>query len=89
VVQVRLAEPATTAAVARALAERLAVPPAAVQAQDGAGRLTVTTLPGGGGLETLLAAAAVLRADGVAVADLSLRQPSLDEAFLALTGVPA
>jgi hypothetical protein len=35
----------------------------------------------------LLAAAAALRADGVAVADLSLRQPSLDEAFLALTGV--
>jgi daunorubicin resistance ABC transporter ATP-binding subunit len=89
VVQVRLAEPATTAAVARALAERLAVPAAAVQAEDGAGRLTVTALPDGGGLETLLAAAAALRADGVAVADLSLRQPSLDEAFLALTGVPA
>jgi len=88
VVEVRLAEPAITAAVARALAERLAVPPAAVQAENG-GRLTVTALPAGGGLETLLATAAALRADRVTVADLSLRQPSLDEAFLALTGAPA
>jgi hypothetical protein len=37
----------------------------------------------------LLAAAAALSADGITVADLGLRQPSLDEAFLALTGVTA
>jgi hypothetical protein len=35
---------------------------------------------------TLLAVAQALAADGIAVADLSLRGPSLDEAFLALTG---
>jgi ABC-2 type transport system ATP-binding protein len=37
------------------------------------------------GLGTLLTAAQALRAAGIGVADLSLRQPSLDEAFLALT----
>jgi daunorubicin resistance ABC transporter ATP-binding subunit len=91
VVEVRLAEPAATAAAARVLAGRLELPAAAVHVEDGAGRLTVTTADGdiGEGTGTLLAAAAALRADGVAVADLSLRQPSLDEAFLALTGVPA
>jgi ABC-2 type transport system ATP-binding protein len=37
------------------------------------------------GLDTLLTAAQVLSADGIGVADIALRQPSLDEAFLALT----
>jgi ABC-type multidrug transport system ATPase subunit len=93
VVEVRLAEPAATAAAARVLTGRLALPPAAVHAEDGTGRLTVTAGneagdPGeaGEGTGTLLAAAAALRAGGLAVAGLSLRQPSLDEAFLALTG---
>ena len=97
VVEVRLAEPAATAAAARVLTGRLALPPSAVHAADGSGRLTVMAASGAGvvggeagdGTGTLLAAAAALRADGVPVADLSLRQPSLDEAFLALTGRPA
>jgi ABC-type multidrug transport system ATPase subunit len=97
VVEVRLAEPAATAAAARVLTGRLALPPGAVHAEDGTGRLTVTAASragvvgewAGDGTGTLLAAAAALRADGVPVADLSLRQPSLDEAFLALTGGPA
>jgi len=37
------------------------------------------------GLATLLTAAEVLRGSGIGVADISLRQPSVDEAFLALT----
>ena len=97
VVEVRLAEPAATAAAARVLTGRLTLPPGAVHAEDGTGRLTVMAASGAGvaggeagdGTATLLAAAAALRADGVPVADLSLRQPSLDEAFLALTGGPA
>ncbi len=40
------------------------------------------------GLGTLLTAARLLRADGIGVADIALRQPSLDEAFLALTAGP-
>jgi ABC-type multidrug transport system ATPase subunit len=102
VVEVRLAEPAAAAAAARLLTGRLALPPGAVHAEDGTGRLTVTAMTGAGGVGggtrggaegdgtgTLLAAAAALRADVVPVAGLSLRQPSLDEAFLALTGGPA
>jgi ABC-2 type transport system ATP-binding protein len=38
------------------------------------------------GITTLLAAADALQAEGFAVTDVSLRQPTLDEAFLALTG---
>ncbi|MGH3400118.1 MAG: hypothetical protein ACRDPO_36100, partial [Streptosporangiaceae bacterium] len=75
---------------ARVLTGRLALPPTAVHAEDGTGRLTLTAMDeagdAGGGTGTLLAAAAALRAAGVPVAGLSLRQPSLDEAFLALTG---
>jgi ABC-2 type transport system ATP-binding protein len=37
------------------------------------------------GLHTLLDAARLLAADGIGVADIALRQPSLDEAFLTLT----
>ena len=42
-----------------------------------------------GGLDTLLAVAGALREAHIAVDDLSLRQPTLDEVFLALTGRPA
>jgi ABC-2 type transport system ATP-binding protein len=44
------------------------------------------TAPVSGGLDTLLAVAAALRESAVAVDDLSLRQPTLDEVFLTLTG---
>ena len=45
-------------------------------------RLTIVARDG---LGTLLTAAQLLRAAGIEVADIALRQPSLDEAFLALT----
>ena len=57
-----------------------------LHAEFGAGRLTLAARDG---TATLLAVAAALQADGIGVDDLSLRQPSLDEAFLALTGVAA
>ena len=84
VVEIRVASPADTAAAVRSLARRL--PPAAgTRADAGTGRLTV---PAPDGLGTLLAAAGALRADGIAVASLNLSQPSLDDAFLALTAAP-
>ncbi len=77
-------EPASqAAAAARALAARLGLPPGGVHADPAAGRLT---LAAGDGVGTLLQVAQALAADGFAVADLGLRGPTLDEAFLALTG---
>jgi daunorubicin resistance ABC transporter ATP-binding subunit len=87
VVEARLVDAAAAPAAATALTARLGLPPGAIRA--GEGRLTIAADDGTG---TLLAAAAALRAAGIALAGLSLRQPSLDEAFLALTsgvGVPA
>jgi ABC-2 type transport system ATP-binding protein len=46
---------------------------------------TLTT-PTGQGLELLVAVAESFRANGIAVDDLSVRQPTLDEVFLTLTG---
>jgi ABC-2 type transport system ATP-binding protein len=40
------------------------------------------------GVDTMLEAATALKAAGIAVDDLSLRQPTLDEVFLTLTGAP-
>jgi ABC-2 type transport system ATP-binding protein len=40
------------------------------------------------GVDTLLEAATALKAAGIDVDDLSLRQPTLDEVFLTLTGAP-
>jgi daunorubicin resistance ABC transporter ATP-binding subunit len=77
-------EPASVApAAARALAARLGLPPDGVATDPAAGRLTLVARDGVG---TLLEVAQVLAADGFAVADLGLRGPTLDEAFLALTG---
>jgi ABC-2 type transport system ATP-binding protein len=45
-------------------------------------RLTIVARDG---LATLLTAARVLSDDRIGVADIALRQPSLDETFLALT----
>ncbi|MEW6153376.1 MAG: ATP-binding cassette domain-containing protein [Actinomycetota bacterium] len=47
------------------------------------------TAPTSKGVETLVLVAGGLTAAGVAVDDLSLRQPTLDEVFLTLTGSPA
>jgi ABC-2 type transport system ATP-binding protein len=73
------------AAAARAsLGARLA--PADVRVDEASRRLTIVARDG---LGTLLTAAQLLQADGIGVDDISLRQPSLDEAFLALTaGTP-
>jgi ABC-2 type transport system ATP-binding protein len=57
-----------------------------VHADDASRRLTVLARDGIG---TLLDAARALRDAGITVADIALRQPSLDEAFLALTSAGA
>ncbi len=49
----------------------------------------VSVAVAGDGLDALERAAAALRAAGVAVDDLGLRRPTLDEVFLALTGAGA
>ena len=68
------------AAARAALGARFA--PADLQVDEASRRLAIVARDG---LGTLFAAAEALRADGIGVADISLRQPSLDEAFLALT----
>jgi daunorubicin resistance ABC transporter ATP-binding subunit len=77
VVEVQLDDPARAA---DALGRRLMLPPGAFRQEPG--RLTVAADEG---LDTLLAVAAALQEDGIAVRDLGLRQPTLDAAFLALT----
>ena len=47
------------------------------------------TLPIGGKVELLLAAARRIEDAGIAVADIGIRRPSLDDVFLKLTGAPA
>jgi len=85
VVEITLAG-ADAAAVARFLGERLGLPPGSVRRGPGADRLTVLADAAARGDSGILVdVAAVLRDNGVAVADLCLRQPSLDEAFLTLT----
>jgi daunorubicin resistance ABC transporter ATP-binding subunit len=81
-VEVQLDDPATAVAV---LARSLDLPPGAIRQE--ADRLTIAADEG---LSTLLSVAAALQDDGISVRDLSLRQPTLDAAFLALTApVPA
>ncbi len=82
VVDVLLAGP--DAAAAAAALEGI-VAPADLHPDEASRRLTIVARDG---LGTLLTAAQALRAGGVGVADISLRQPSLDEAFLALTSGP-
>jgi ABC-2 type transport system ATP-binding protein len=83
VVEIRLDRPDQAEAAVSVLASQAAL---AAEAEPGSGRLT---MPTDDGADTLLSAAATLRASGIAIADLGLRQPSLDEAFLALTGPAA
>jgi ABC-2 type transport system ATP-binding protein len=68
------------AAAAAVLRPRIAA--ADLRVDEASRRLTILARDGVG---TLLAAAALLQADGIGVADIALRQPSLDEAFLTLT----
>jgi len=83
VAEIRLDDPALAPAAVHALARRLSLPPGEIRTESGVGQLTLTAPDG---TATLLAAAAALAADKITVADLGLRLPSLDEAFLALTG---
>ena len=88
VADVRLAEPMAGPAAARAIAARLGIAPDGIHGPE-PGRLSITAAES---VATLLAVAASLQANGIGIADIGLRQPTLDEAFLALTGqtgVPA
>jgi daunorubicin resistance ABC transporter ATP-binding subunit len=73
-------------AAAAAASLRARVAPSDVRVDEASRRLTITAR---GGLHTLLDTARQLEADGIGVADIALRQPSLDEAFLALTSQPS
>jgi ABC-2 type transport system ATP-binding protein len=53
-----------------------------LHADEASRRLTILAREG---MDTLLDTARALRAAGITVADIALRQPSLDETFLALT----
>ena len=69
-------------AAAAAAALRASVAPSDLRVDEASRRLTIVARDG---LTTLLTTAKLLEADGIAVADIVMRQPSLDEAFLALT----
>jgi ABC-2 type transport system ATP-binding protein len=88
VVQIRLGRPDDAAAAVGLLAGALSLSQSQIHVEAGSGQLTFGVGDGAGadGADTLLRAAAALRSAGVAIADLGLRQASLDEAFLALTG---
>jgi ABC-2 type transport system ATP-binding protein len=79
--RVRLPDQAQRARAERVLAKALGVP---VQLERDAAALSArVTDP-----DRVVGALAELAGDGIAVAELSLAQPSLDEVFLALTGRP-
>jgi daunorubicin resistance ABC transporter ATP-binding subunit len=85
VVEITLAD-RDTGAVAEMLRSRLSLQHGSVRAEQGSGRLTVIAdAEADGDAGILVDVAAALRSERIAVADLGLRQPSLDEAFLALT----
>ncbi|HET7018298.1 MAG TPA: ATP-binding cassette domain-containing protein [Streptosporangiaceae bacterium] len=89
VVQIRLGRPVDAAAAVGLLTSGLSLAEGQIQVEAGSGQLTFAAGTGNtaeDGADALLKAAATLRSAGIAIADLSVRQPSLDEAFLALTG---
>ena len=82
-VQVVVVEPAHVGEAARIISSITGVAP---HVDAGARSVTApTTL----GVETLVLAAKEFTTAGIAVDDMSLRQPTLDEVFLTLTGSPA
>jgi ABC-2 type transport system ATP-binding protein len=81
-VHVRLVEPQRRPLAAQVLTEALGVP---VQLESDPAALSGRC----GDPERVAAALALLSSNGVAVAEFSLGQPSLDEVFLSLTGHPA
>ena len=70
------------AAAAAAASLRASVAPSDLRVDEASRRLTIVAR---NGLHTLLDTARLLEADGIGVADIAMRQPSLDEAFLTLT----
>ena len=68
---------------ARQVLSPLAVEGAAADVQEHTRRIT---LPTGGGTAPLLEAVRALDAEGIEVQDIGIRRPTLDDAFLALTG---
>jgi ABC-2 type transport system ATP-binding protein len=82
VIDLTLDRAADCAAAVATLVSELSLEESQVQAEPGTGRLSVAAE---GGTDALLRAAAALRDRGIPLADISLRQPTLDEAFLALT----
>jgi daunorubicin resistance ABC transporter ATP-binding subunit len=70
------------AAAAAAASLRASVAPSDLRVDEASRRLTIVAR---NGLHTLLDTARLFEADGIGVADIALRQPSLDEAFLTLT----
>ena len=68
---------------AESLANKLSLAPGEARVDVERGRLTLIAR---NGVDSLLDVARILQTEGIAIVDLGLRQPSLDEAFLALTG---
>lgn len=69
---------------AAAIVESVAANTAHVEHADG-----IVSAPTTGGVGAVAAAASAFESAGIDLADLSLRQPTLDEVFLTLTGNPA
>jgi daunorubicin resistance ABC transporter ATP-binding subunit len=82
-VEITLAGQRSTTDVARHLASRLRIDSAQVHTGTDTGRITLVAHDG---IDSLLRMAGTLRDAGIEVADIGLRHPSLDEAFLALIG---
>ena len=83
VLDLQVVDRAAVASAAGALAEAFGVPQGEVTTDDELGTLQV---PVQSGASALVDAVRALDAAGVAVADLGLRRPSLDDVFLSLTG---
>ncbi|MBZ5736170.1 ATP-binding cassette domain-containing protein [Nocardioides sp. TRM66260-LWL] len=79
-IEVVLADPADSAGVQRVLAE---VATGQVGVESGGRELTAAV---DGGVASLARVLSALEADGVAVLDVGLRRPTLDDVFLTLTG---
>ncbi len=82
-VEARFESASLAPAAGQVLARQMALAPGEPRVDLDAGRLTLVARDGVG---SLLSAARALAEAGIPVADLGLRGPSLDEAFLALTG---
>jgi ABC-2 type transport system ATP-binding protein len=79
-VEVHVSDPADTGRASAALAAALG-PPSQVDPDAG-----LVTVPVATGSSAIVEAVRVLDAAGVAIADLGMRRPTLDDVFLALTG---